>query len=97
MSDKGKIGGKYERITATGYYGRNDAGNKMEFVPKDAGDKVGFKGSRSNEYTFSDIEHGTHTFVASKLEDALRMAEAMGYTREDYKPRKDYKRRRRGR
>lgn len=88
MSDKGKIGGKYERITATGYYGRNDAGNPRFMRSNDAGVKREFEGSRSNEYTFSDKEHGTHTITAESYEDALRIAESMGYTRGDYRKRR---------
>lgn len=85
---KRKIGGKWVRVNdATGYFGRNDAGDKPEFKPKDWGDDVGFVGSKTKEYTFSDTIHGTHTITANSYQEALRIAESMGYTRSDYKKR----------
>lgn len=85
---KRRIGGKYVRITdADGYYGRNSAGTKMEFLPNDAGIKREFVGSKTKEFTFSDTIHGTHTITATSYEEALRIAESMGYTRGDYRKR----------
>ena len=68
-----------------GYFGKNDAGQRQEFVPKDWGTPVGFIGSNTKEYTFSDRVHGTHTITAESYEEALRIAESMGFTRSDYK------------
>lgn len=87
---KGKYRGKYPDANprGQGYFGRNDAGNDQDFVPKDWGTDVGFVGSRTQEYTFSDTQHGTHTFTATSYEDALRMAESMGYTASDYRKRR---------
>lgn len=85
---KRRIGGKYVRVTeARGYYGRNDAGNKHELVQKDAGDKREFVGSKTREFTFQDTVHGTHTITAKTFEEALRIAESMGFTHADYKKR----------
>ena len=81
--------GKYSEANprGQGYFGRNEAGQNQSFAPKDYGDKLGFKGSNTKEYTFSDTEHGTHTIAASSYNEALRIAESMGYTRGDYKKR----------
>lgn len=85
---KRRIGGKYIRvIDATGYYGRNDAGTKHALKPNEAGNKREFVGSRSREFTFSDLIHGTHTITAETFEEALRIAESMGFTQADYKKR----------
>ena len=85
---KKRIGGKYMRATdASGYYGRNEAGNPQDFTPKSWGTRREFIGSRTNTYTFSDLIHGTHTFSAISYQDALRQALAMGYTQSDYKKR----------
>ena len=94
VNRKKRYMGKYPDANpnGSGYFGRNDAGDRQEFVPKDSGEAVGFKGSRSEEYTFSDTIHGTHTFTAISYEDALRQAESMGYTASDYE-----KKRKRGR
>lgn len=82
--------GKYPSANSkgSGYFGRNDAGQYPDFVPKDWGTDVGFVGSRTQEYTFSDVEHGTHTITAESYDEALRIAESMGYTRGDYKKRR---------
>ena len=86
---KRKIGGKYERVTdAIGYYGRNEAGNPQFIGSNEAGIQREFIGSRTKEYTFSDTEHGTHTITADSYEEALRIAESMGYTRGDYRKRR---------
>ena len=89
---KRKIGGRWVRVKrvndATGYFDRNDAGDRPEFKPKDWGDDVGFVGSPTEEYTFKDPIHGTHTITAESYEDALRIAESMGYRENDYQPRK---------
>ena len=87
--------GKYPEANpeGQGYYGRNEAGNKQEFVPKDAGNEVGFKGSDTEEYIFSNPAHGTRTITADSFDEALRQAKIFGFTRSDYKN----KRRRRGR
>ena len=87
VNHKKEYKGKYPDANprGQGYFGREDAGQRPEFVPKDWGTDVGFVGSGTEEYTFSDKEHGTHTFAASSYEDALRQAESMGYTSADYK------------
>lgn len=87
MAVTGKRGGKRPKVDAYGYYGRNDAGVKQSFTPKDWGDKREFVGSKSRTYTFSDPIHGTHTFTATSYQDALRQALAMGYTQGDYRKR----------
>ena len=74
-----------------GYFGRNNVVDDQDFVPKGWGTDISSVGSKTQEYPFSDTEHGTHTFTATSYKEALRMAEAMGYTASDYK------RRRRGR
>lgn len=81
--------GKYHgvKLDGSGYFGRNDAGTKHELMPGSAGNRREFEGSRTKEYTFSDIEHGTHTIPATSYEEALRIAESMGFTRDDYKKR----------
>lgn len=89
MSDKGNRGGKYSAtIRGQGYFGRNVAGNPQFIGNKDAGIKREFVGSNTKEYTFSDVEHGTHTITAESYDEALRIAESMGYTRGDYKKRR---------
>lgn len=94
INHKKEYKGKYPDANprGQGYFGREDAGNPQEFVPKESGIKREFVGSRTKEYTFSDTTHGTHTFTAIRYEDALRMAEAMGYTASDYEKRKRGKR-----
>lgn len=87
---KGKYRGKYSDANprGQGYFGRNTAGNPQEFGTKDWGTEREFIGSRTQEYTFSDKIHGTHTFTAISYEEALRMAESEGYTASDYKRRR---------
>ena len=82
--------GKYSDANprASGYYGRNDAGNLQDFIPKDSGIDREFVGSDSKEYTFQDTIHGTHTITAESYEEAVRIAESMGYKASDYKPRR---------
>lgn len=89
MADKGKRGGKYSAtVRGQGYFGNNTAGNRLDFVPKTWGVDRKFIGSESKEYTFSDSTHGTHTITAESYQEALRIAESMGYTRGDYKKRR---------
>lgn len=86
-------GGKYPVLTykhAEGYYGNNEAGNPNELTPKQWGKKSKFIGSNSTLYTFSDTEHGTHTFVASSYKEALQMALSWGYEESDYQSRHKY-------
>lgn len=94
-NQKKRYMGKYPDANprASGYFGRNTAGDLREFVPKDAGIKREFIGSDSIEYDFSDRVHGTRTITADSFEDALRQAESLGYTRSDYRPRKKGRRR----
>lgn len=83
---KERRGGKYPiQAQTNGYYGNNDAGNKHELVEKEWGTPREFVGSKTQTYTFSDKEHGTHTITAESYEEALRIAESMGYTRGDYR------------
>lgn len=86
---KGKLGGRYERVGSgrTRRPNEDEAGVSRRSNPDIAGRKRKFFGSASNQYTFSDTIHGTHTFTAETYEDALRIAESMGYTRADYKKR----------
>lgn len=81
--------GKYPEANpeGQGYYGRNDAGQKMEFTPNTAGVDREFVGSPSQEYTFSNARLGTLTFTAESWEEALRIARSRGFTRGDYKKR----------
>lgn len=89
VNHKKEYKGKYPDANprGQGYFGRNEAGNPQEFVPKDYGVRREFEGSRTQEYTFSDTSRGTHTFTATSYEEALRQAEAMGYTASDYRKR----------
>lgn len=82
--------GKYSEANprGQGYFGNNEAGNRLDFVPKDWGVNREFVGSKSREYTFSDTEHGTHTITAESYQEALRIAGSMGYTRGDYRKRR---------
>lgn len=90
INHKKEYKGKYPDANprGQGYFGRNDAGVRPEFIPKDWGTQVGFVGSTTKEYTFSDMEHGTHTITAQSYQEALRIAESMGYTASDYKKRR---------
>lgn len=89
VNRKKRYMGKYSEINpqGQGYYGNNEAGNPQEFTEKNWGTQREFVGSRTQEYTFSDAFHGTHTITAGSYKEALRIAESMGYTRSDYKPR----------
>ena len=82
--------GKYSSVNpeGQGYFGRNTAGNPQHFEDNTAGTKREFIGSTTKEYTFSDQVHGTHTIAANSYEEALRIAESMGFTRGDYRKRK---------
>lgn len=92
MADKGKRGGKYSAtVRGQGYFGNDNAGNRLAFTPKDWGTEREFIGSQAKEYTFSDPTHGTHTITAESYQEALRIAESMGYTRGDYKKRRGRK------
>lgn len=85
---KRKIGGKYVRLaSADGYYGREDAGIKRTIGSDEAGVKREFVGSKTREFTFSNRTYGTHTITAESFEEALRIAESMGFSRGDYKKR----------
>lgn len=87
VNKKKEYRGKYSDANPRGqvYFGKDDAGQRPEFVPKDWGTSVGFVGSTTREYTFSDRVHGTHTITAESYEEALRIAESMGFTQSDYK------------
>lgn len=90
VNKKKVYGGKYSEANTRGqgYFGRNDAGNP-QFIGNGAGGiKREFVGSNTKEYTFSDKQHGTHTITASSYEEALRVAESMGYTASDYRKRR---------
>ncbi len=86
---KGKYGGKYPRVNrqGDGYYGTNEAGVRQEFTPKGWGTAMGFVGSDVEEYVFSNTVKGTRTITAKSYEEALRIAESLGYTVRDYKKR----------
>ena len=86
---KKRYAGKYPDANprGRGYFKRNDAGDKQEFKPKDSGTKVGFKGSNTKEYTFSNPKYGTHTITAQSFPEALRKAKTLGFVRSDYKKR----------
>ena len=81
--------GKYSEANpqGQGYFGRDTAGQRREFTPKGWGTQREFVGSKTKGFTFSNVEQGTHTITAQSYEEALRMAESMGYTRADYKKR----------
>lgn len=89
-NQKKRYMGKYSEANprGQGYFGKNTAGNPQVIGNADAGVKREFVGSRTQEYTFSDEEHGTHTITAESYDEALRIAESMGYTRGDYKKRR---------
>ncbi len=82
MSDKGKIGGKHQRI---GYYGNNDAGVRQEGKSNTAGQKHEFEGSQSQEYTFYSPSKGTITITARSFDEAWRKAKILGYSRRNYR------------
>lgn len=90
VNQKKRYMGKYSEVNpgGQGYFGLNDAGQHPDFVPKNWGESVGFVGSRTKEYTFSDTEHGTRTITADSYKEALRIAESLGYTRGDYRKRR---------
>lgn len=85
---KDKIGGKRKRISALGYYARNDAGDKQIFVAKTYGDYLKFKGSKDKEYPFVNKYGTTHIIVAENYTEALRIAKSLGFSADDYKKRK---------
>lgn len=90
VNQKKRYMGKYPEVNPSGqgYYGSNDAGVKRKFVGAEAGTKREFIGSRTTEYTFYNEAHGTHTIAAESYEEALRIAESLGYTRGDYRKRR---------
>ena len=91
MSDRGSRGGKRSeelKNRGIGYYENEQAGNKRYFEGAQWGTQREFVGSQTEEYTFKDPIHGTHTITAESKEDALRIAKAMGYKENDYQPRK---------
>lgn len=81
--------GKYSNANpdAQGYYGNGDAGVKRDFTPNTAGVRREFVGSGIQEFTFSNTQVGTHTVTAKTFQEALRIAESLGFTRSDYKKR----------
>lgn len=87
MADRGKRGGKRANnlYSATGYYGRHDAGTPYDLTPKKAGTKRKFIGSDVKEYTFYNESKGTLTITARTFEDALRVAKIRGYRRKNYR------------
>ena len=90
-NNKKKVyGGKYSKVNPDfrGYYGDNDAGVQREFDPNTAGEDREFIGSGIEEYIFSNTTKGTHTIPAHNLEEAIRIAESMGYSSDDYKPKR---------
>ena len=93
MAVKEHRGGKYSAtVREQGYFGRNTAGNPQFIGNNTAGIRREFVGSDTEEYTFYNERHGTHTITAQSYEDALRIANSMGYTAADY--RSDYRKRR---
>lgn len=90
VNQKKRYMGKYSEVNpgGQGYYGRNNAGTIQRFVGAEAGTKREFIGSRTIEYTFYNEAHGTHTITAESYEEALRIAESLGYTRSDYRKRR---------
>lgn len=91
MSDKGSRGGKYPKINASGYYGRNDAGTPRIMGQGGIPTKREFVGSPSEEYIFSSEKQGTRIIVARSYEEALRIAESLGFTQGHYKKKRKYK------
>lgn len=89
LTHKKEYRGKYPDANprGQGYFGRNDAGDIPEFIPKEAGEKLGFIGSYMNEYVFFNKKHGTRTITAKSYEEALRIARSLGYTGKDYQKR----------
>ena len=86
MAVKERRGGKYSRVTdASGYFGRNDAGTKQEFVGTTAGIKREFVGSGEKTYIFYSEFRGYLTIRANSFEEAWRIAKLRGYNRRDYK------------
>ena len=88
MAIKKYRGGKYSnQLYGDGHFGRNEAGNPNYMGNAESPDKREFKGSNSQRYTFSNDALGVHTIVASSYEDALRIAESLGFHEKDYKKR----------
>lgn len=82
-------GGKYSHhLLASGYFGKNNAGVFRDMEPGGQPTKREFIGSPSQEYVFSDEEHGTRIIVARSYEEALRIAESLGFKRRHYKKRR---------
>lgn len=83
---KTRRGGKYaNNLYASGYFGRNDAGQARE--PGGGGKPVKreFIGSGLKEYVFADDKHGTRSIIAHTYKEALQIAETLGFTSSDYK------------
>lgn len=89
MAIKTHRGGKYaNQLYGNGYFGRNDAGTPRGIGLPGMPTKREFEGSKLTEFTFSDKLHGTHTIVAETYDEALRIAETLGFTKQDYKEKK---------
>lgn len=89
MAVKTNRGGKYSnQLYADGYFGRHDAGQPRQLGQGGAPTKREFVGSNLKEYIFSDETHGTRTIVAENYQDAVRIAETLGFTKADYKKRR---------
>lgn len=82
---KGKYGGKYPPIDASGYYGRHEAGIPQDFTGQEAGTKREFIGSGTKEYNFYSKTRGILTVRADSYEEAWRIAKARGYSRRRFK------------
>lgn len=80
---KGKYGGKYPKVEATGYYGSNVAGTYREAEPNTAGESQEI-GEGSQRFTFYSKTHGTLTIWADSFEEAWRQAKTRGYSRRNY-------------
>lgn len=89
MAVKMHRGGKYaNQLYADGYFGRHDAGQPKGPGQPGTPTKREFIGSNLKEFVFSDDIHGTRTIVAETYEDALRIAETLGFTKADYRKRR---------
>lgn len=87
VNHKKEYKGKYPDANprGQGYFGRNTAGNPQFIGGNTAGIQREFIGSDTEEYTFYNEKHGTHTITARSYEEALRIANSMGYTAADYR------------
>lgn len=80
---KGRYGGKYPKIDASGYYGSAEAGTKQNPNPAEAGTGREL-GIGSKRFTFYSETHGTLTVWADSFEEAWRQAKTRGYSRRNY-------------